>query len=642
MEFLAKEDSFEELYVAHSHSKIGGVAGTAAEFLQKEQLLDKKLWRQFVNQFRIQPDAPTLAWRGEYWGKMMRGAVSVYHYTRSESLYNTLLATVLDMMTVAEEDGRVSTYERGAEFCGWDIWCRKYVLLGMLYFYDICKDESVKEKIIAFTKAAADYIVERIGRGKIEITRASSSWFGVNSSSILEPMVWLYKLTGEKRYLDFSTYIVECGGAEGVNIFELAYENKLMPYQYGVAKAYEVTSCFEGLIAYYSVTGIEKYKTAAINYGLAILESDVSVIGSLGCTHELLDHSRYTQTAHRGKREMETCVTVTWMKYCATLYRLTGDRRFADAIEKSFYNAYLGAINYEKSESDWMWVKWAGTPTYDTIVPSFMPFDSYSPLTPGRRGIGVGGNQMLEDGSYYGCCACIGSVGIGIYAAHRLLCGKDGITLSFFDRGEDTVKLGNGSVKVLVSGAYPAEGNVEIKLTYDNVSEGVFKLRLPAWAQIPVVECDIDYEIKDGFITFRPDYTKENIICVSFDMPIREIYPQTWVEDTVYTDMTGSENGWHFAKATKIYHSPEFDDYICLERGPIVLAADSSRSKAADSVFSFAKDEGKIVAKKLTPDCGELLKLEFKDEEGKPFCLVDYASAGKDWKSDIAAWLPTK
>ena len=60
-------------------------------------------------------------------------------------------------------------------------------------------------------------------------------------------------------------YIVKCGGTDIVNIFDLAYEDKLFPYQYPVTKAYEMTSCFEGLLEYYYVTGEERYKKSIIN-----------------------------------------------------------------------------------------------------------------------------------------------------------------------------------------------------------------------------------------------------------------------------------------------------------------------------------------------------------------------------------------
>jgi hypothetical protein len=270
-----------------------------------------------------------------------------------------------------------------------------------------------------------------------------------------------------------------------------------------------------------------------------------------------------------------------------------------------------------------------------------MPFDSYSPLTPGRRGIGVGGNQLLEDFTYYGCCACIGSVGAGIYTSHRLLWDKDGITLSFFDDGTDIVKLGEGEAKVSVSGGYPKNGSVKIKLSYENVEKGVFKVRLPAWSKNAEIITDIPYLINNGYAVFSPRYDKGNEISLKLDMTLREIYPESWTEDTVYTDMTGSSGGWHFAKARKIYHSPEFDDYICLARGPVTLAADSAMGKRADSVFSFVKD-GEGIRNELLDSKEEIVKLKFTSEDGKPFTLIDYSSAGKDWKTTIAAWLPTK
>ena len=508
-----------------------------------------------------------------------------------------------------------------------------------LYFFDICKSDELKEKIIAFSVAAADYIIDRIGEGKIDITKASSSWFGINSSSLLEPMVWLYRESGEKRFLDFATYIIERGGADRANVFECAYENKLMPYQYGVSKAYELTSCFEGLIAYYEVTGIEKYKTAAINFGYAMLESDVSIIGSLGCTHELLDHTKVRQTAERGKREQETCVTVTWMKYCASLYRLTGDKRFADAIEVSFYNAYLGAFNTEHSESGWMAYKFRDHPEIlKKLKPSFMPFDSYSPLTPGVRGIGVGGNQMLSDGTYYGCCACIGAVGLGIYSAHRLLASPSGLVLSFIDDGESTVRMG-GEVKVSVQGNYPKEGAVKITVATEKKEKFDLKVRIPDWSENTVIVSDKEYYIEDGFAVFLGEWDGECVIDLELDMSLRTMRPISWDEDVVYTDMTGSAGGWHFANPITVKHKPEDDDYIALFRGPITLAADSRLGKAADSIFSFNTDTNGIKYKREERE-GAMISLDFEGENGEKFTLTDYASVGKDWESLIAAWLP--
>ena len=260
------------------NEKYSGFIHSAFDFVEKAQLLREDLWERFVQQFREDADADG-GWRGEYWGKMMRGACLVYQYTKNEKLYDVLRKTVSDMMASADKTGRISSYYTNHEFEAWDMWCRKYVLLGMEYFLEICKDKKFAADIIKSICGQLDYIIERIGHGegKKEITAATRHWRGLNSSSILEPVVKLYNLTGDERYFEFAKYIVDTGCVDISNIFELAYENKFYPYQYPVTKAYEMTSCFEGLIEFYKITGDEKYKTAIVNFADRVLESDFTV-----------------------------------------------------------------------------------------------------------------------------------------------------------------------------------------------------------------------------------------------------------------------------------------------------------------------------------------------------------------------------
>jgi hypothetical protein len=96
-----------------------------------------------------------------------------------------------------------------------------------------------------------------------------------------------------------------------------------------------------------------------------------------------------------------------------------------------------------------------------------------------------------------------------------------------------------------------------------------------------------------------------------------------------------------------VTHKLEEDDYISLARGPLVLGADSRMGKSAQSAFSFKTAAGEIDYrvtddKEIVPGSPCLVNLEFESESGETFRLVDYASAGRDWETVIAAWLPTK
>ncbi|MBR2019252.1 MAG: glycoside hydrolase family 127 protein [Clostridia bacterium] len=618
-----------------------GCASDAAHFLEREALTDPILWAKFVNQFREQTDGTNNGWRGEYWGKMMRGAVTVYEYTRSERLYRVLTDSVRDMLTVIEPDGRVSSFSRETEFRAWDLWSRKYVMLGMEYYLEICRDGDLQSEIVAFLCRVADYILAHIGEGegKLPITKATNFWLGLNSVSILEPTVRLYELTGEQRYFEFASYIVGTGGTGTYHIFELAYENKLYPYQYGVAKAYEMISCFEGLLEFYLHTGIEKYRIAAVNFGKAILDSDVTVIGSCGCTHELFDHSKNRQTAYYEGIMQETCVTVTWMKYCARLLCLTGERVFADCMEQSFYNAYLGALNTEHCECEYARKKIAEGDA--NLKPTYLPFDSYSPLIPGKRGRKVGGLQLLSDGSYYGCCACIGAVGVGVFLSHAVLQAADGIAVQFYEKGTSTLRLGDTEVTLRMETAYPADGAVTVRVCTERECSYALRLRLPAWSVRTEIVSSRPYTVEDGYAVFAGKWTGEEEIRLSFDMRIRVTKPISWERDELYNMFITTEP----KPPVEVYHDPADDRYVSLSRGPLVLAADARTGKDAASAHAFDEANGEIeyrVCEKqeITPGVPCILSCAFVSPDGEAFRLVDYASAGRDWESVIAAWLP--
>ncbi len=609
--------------------KFHGLADQAARFLQREQLMDVALWAKFVDLFRSQPDG-LKGWRGEFWGKMMRGAALVCEYTQDDELYEVLTNTVRDLLTVAEPDGRVSSYTRENEFNGWDIWSRKYVLLGCQYYMEICKDEEFKKEILTFICGCADYIIDHIGgKGQPSVTEASQAWYGVNSSSVLEPMVRLYKLTGEQKYLDFATYIIEEGGARGINIFELAYENKLYPYQYGVSKAYEQTSCFEGLLEYYKITGIEKYKTAVINYARAVLDSEASIIGSCGVTHELFDHTRTRQTHRYDGVMQETCVTVTWMKFCARLLELTGESIYADAMEQSFYNAYLGALNTQHKECAKVASVLARQNVTD-FISTYMPLDSYSPLTPGKRGKRVGGLQNLPDGSYYGCCASIGAAGVGIFLKTAVTTDEEGIVLNFFEEGEVTLDHKGIAVTLSLETRYPADGKVRIRVQADRPIDFTLKVRNPGWSGLP-----------KGYTRYSVAGGKADLQ-LNFAMPLRFHLPEHWEEDLVYNDAYRDETGHYVAHPQKVTHLEEEDHYVAVTRGPLTLAADSRTGKPADSVFVPTHDAALCEQAEITNSVPCVVKLECTARDGEKYYLVDYASAGRDWETVITAWLPTK
>ena len=130
-------------------------------------------------------------------------------------------------------------------------------------------------------------------------------------------------------------------------------------------------------------------------------------------------------------------------------------------------------------------------------------------------------------------------------------------------------------------------------------------------------------------------------------MTVRATFPIPWETDVVYTDMSHLRPGFHCASAMTVAHREEDDHFVSFSRGPLTLCADSRMGKDASSVFSLCHSDGMVrfrvcEDREILPGEPCILHCEFTDTNGDPVHLIDYASAGKDWETAIAAWLPTK
>ena len=595
--------------------KYSGIIDSTIKFIENFQLIQPETWALFVRQFKgSYPDDMWLTWKGEYWGKMMRGACFTYEYTKNDVLYKVLEETVKDLMKTQDAFGRISTYSVEKEFDGWDLWCRKYVMLGFEYFLDICRDDSLIKEIINCMCRHADYIMSKVGKkedGKKEITSCTRNYFGLNSSSILEPYVRLYNLTGEQKYLDYAKYIVDNGGISEGNIFELAYEGKVLPYEYPTNKAYEMMSCFEGLLEYYRVTGDEKHKTAVVNFAKLVLQSDITIIGCSGCTHELFDYSTKRQTVTDYNYIMqETCVTVTWMKFAHQVLCVTGDVSFADALEQSTYNAMLGAVNH-----------------YGAKTLTGLPVDSYIPLFMSSRARSTGGFQPMEnETASYGCCACIGAAGTALMGLSSVMQAQNGIYFNLYLPGFIDAKTPAGtSFKLKVDTKYPADGKINIFVkNAKGDEEFTLAFRIPSWCEKASMKvCGQDIKVQSGtYACVTRRWNCCDKIELDFEMKMKVVLPPLggWDENSKYL--------------------------VALQKGPVVFARDARLGEDIDSIVDFDYNENLEVEILESHSASFPTEQEYKVKmkDGSYITVIDFQSAGKTWnnESNMTVWMPTK
>ena len=245
----------------------------------------------------------------------------------------------------------------------------KYTMMGLLHYYDGLDPKDPKaQKALAAARRVCDYVIDQLGpNGKRGYHLwESGNWCGFASSSILEPVVWLYNRTNDKKYLDFATYLVKdmTEVESGPRLLDLAlrdisvadrngYGNKAETHGGYVMKrnrwkAYEMMSCYQGLIEYSEATGRTDLLEAAIKTCGQIIRDEINIAGGSASSEAWFHGAQKQHLPYT--RLQETCVVTTWMRFVEKLLQVTGDPKYADELEKAFYNIYLASLNLGADE----------------------------------------------------------------------------------------------------------------------------------------------------------------------------------------------------------------------------------------------------------------------------------------------------
>ena len=568
-------------------STLRGLPDKYIRIAEKKFLLDCKEWKDFVQVFVEKSDDTDDGWRGEYWGKTMRGACLCYNYTKNGKLYKTLEQTVKDILSTQDERGRISSYSVEKEFNGWDIWSRKYVATGLLHFADICKDENLRNRITDALEKHLSYIAEKIGDkpNQKDILQTSVAWGAVNSCTILEPILDYYIRTGKDKYLRFAEYIVSTGGSSLGNLID-AVKNGVKPADFPVKKAYEVMSFFEGLLLYYKVTGKKEYLDVVEKFIALVADNEISIVGGAGYLCEEFYDTVVKQTTVAEYPTQETCVAVTWIRLLTKTYQAKDKVKYIDYIEKTALNAFYGSVNVNLLK-----IKKTCKDKGCLLLGPFA-FDSYSPVFYGLRSRGVGGLKQLPSGKYSGCCATIGVVALAIVPLLQVFYSGDSVTVNTYFKGTSYI----GDEKSLEFSCDYYKGKIKIQSLKDF---GSVKLRVPYWTDGATIA-----------------YNKQVIGYVGDYCEIADV-------------KKGSEILIEFKTSLKVVTN---NDFYALIYGPLVLCLDSQKNKNQDIVNLPFQNLGNLSVKPLKPEKYEMLRVMVSD--GKA-CLMftDYASCGKKWNN---------
>ncbi len=540
--------------------------------------------------------------QGEMWGKAVRSGCMFYRYTQDPELKKILHATVADLLTTRRANGSISASDvsKQPDGPGGDLWERTYVMLGLEgYYSEVSKEPQVLNALVE----EADAVLAQVGPApKVRIIESGWSPNHIESSTILEPIMRLYKITGYKRYLDFAKYIVETDGpTKGVNVIEEAYDNK-EPYLMGgiYPKAYEMMSLFEGLVEYYRATGNEHWKQAIMNLYQNVRTKEITLIGNGGgdapyhirVSGEAWDNTAIEQTNPDIKRMMETCAGVTWLKLCSQILRLTGDPSTVDEIEKYVYNGLIGAMK----------------PNGDGF--------SYVNLLNGAKtnNHGWGG---ITDGIDVTCCNLNGPMGLAYIPYVAVMNSKTGPVINLYNAGNAVAATPtNKNVNLDIVTDFPKTGSVVINVDPQSAEKFNIKLRIPLWSK------NTSLKVNGKKQTVMPGTYKNIDRKWSVGDKIELVFDMRCV-------LIDGPHGSNRAG----------DNFQALKRGPIVLARNENKDPDFDKPVTIISKNGYVNITPAKTDPQTRMQFNVPSTKGN-ILMEDYSSVNSWIGKRIATWLP--
>jgi hypothetical protein len=421
---------------------LSGMIGSRIQNSALNRLLPMDVDR-LLEGFRKRPGRQS--YDGEHVGKWLHAATLAWVYTGNAELRAKLDNVVKDLLKCQLDDGYLGTYLPPQYWTEWDVWSHKYDLIGLLTYVRYTGNTAP----LAGCRKIGDLLCKTFGDGPGKRDIIKAGWHvGLAPTSVLEPMVWLYRMTGEKKYGDFCRYILRAWEQpNGPHIVSRLLEGKGVN-KVGNGKAYEMLSCINGLLEWYRTTGDSRYLRAAINAWDDILAKRLYITGTASAGEIFHGDYELVNTGNVG----ETCVTVTWLQLNAHLLRLTGEARFADQLERVVYNQLCGA--QQPDGKAWgYYVQMEGKKPYTATL----------------------------DGQ---CCLSSGPRGFALVPTFALTTDADGVVVNLYDAGKAQLRLRNGTaVKLGIETAYPAAGKIAISIDPAEPCRFALKLRIPQWCR---------------------------------------------------------------------------------------------------------------------------------------------------------------
>ena len=427
----------------------------------------------------------------------------------------------------------------------------------------------------------ADLLCDRFGASPLPYNyHSKSSWMKYEHPNHEMAMVELYRMTGDKKYLDFTAHTLDC------------YHFWSFPEVWGHCVQENLLLC--GGADYYLECGQPKMLRHLEDMWTDIVTRKSYLTGGVG---NGLDRESYgaANVLPTATSYCETCAAISKMFFDWRLLLATGEAKYSDDLERTFYNAALCGISLTGKEYFYVnrMESKAGTPKNQR--------QPYFPTS---------------------CCAPNLLRLLGSLQEYLFTVNDEGVQAQLYGDADLNVRLKSGvTVHLTETTEYPLDGQIQFKI----LADGAFTLalRIPAWTAASDVSVTINGQpepaAKAGsYLQLTQSWKSGDVVTLNLNMKPRVISGREQVD---------GERG-----------------KLALMRGPLVYCLESPDNPKLN-VFALSLAHDASFAAKPSPSVlggtvlltGEALS----DQVTKPVVAIPYNLWANRGKSDMRVWIPS-
>jgi len=512
--------------------------------------------------------------------------------------------------TIAEKHGGKGLHE----WAGKNRWEMDSVLshelynLGHLYEAAVAHYQATgKRTLLDIALKSADLVNKDFGYDRIKV---------YPGHQVIEMgLVKLYRVTGEKKYLDLARFFLDIRGPKGRSYNQA----NLRPVDQTEAVGHSVraTYMYSGMADIAAIENDSAYLNAITKIWENLVYGKMYLTGGIGATggnegfadpYILPNMSAYC----------ETCASIGDIFFNQRLFLLHGQSKYIDILEKTLYNSMLSGVSLSADRF-------------------FYP----NPLE---------SNGQHQRQAWFGCACCPSNVARFVPAIPGYIYAVTDkeLYVNLFISNEADINIGKRKVRISQKANFPWDGKVELTVNPETNGKFILKIRIPGWAQNEAQPGELykftdqdtepvkifingkvtDLNLADGYALVSRKWKSGDKVEVEFPMPVRKVVADARVKE----DM----------------------DKIAFQRGPVIYCAEWPENNTGnvldlvikkDAPFTTEFEPSLLEGTQVIETSGVQTK---KTLNGKvvmlgtePVKLIPYALWNNRGAGQMMVWFPT-